>query len=104
MRVSWGQGQLSPDAAEILQDQIGLIESHIEGDNYEAKNRKGNHRRKTESINLEQVRELAKKDAKDLIDEFIVVAKAEALEVIGEKRDSVLIVKNHLEAGLGGVV
>ena len=99
-----GHQVLFPDAAEILQDQKRLIESHIEGDNYEAKNRKGNRRSNTESIDLEQVRESAKKGAKELIDEFVVVAKAEALETCGEKRDSVLLVKNHLEAELGEAV
>ena len=95
-----GHKVLFPDAAEILQDQIGRIESMIEGDSYDAKNRIGNRPSKTECIDLEQVRELAQKDAKELIDEFVVVAKAEALEVIGEKRGSVLFVKNHLEAEL----
>ncbi len=99
-----GHQVLFPDAAEILQDQKSLIESHIEGDNYEAKNRKRNRRSNTELIDLEQVRESAKKGSKELIDEFVVVAKAEALEICGEKRDSVLLVKNHLEAELGGVV
>lgn len=102
--IQSGHEVLFPDAAEILQDQKRLIESHIEGDNYEAKNPKGNRRSNTESIDLEQVRESAKNGAKELIDEFVVVAKAEALETCGEKRDLVLLVKNHLESELGGAV
>ncbi len=95
-----GHQVLFPDAAETLQDQISLIESIIEGDSYDAKHRIGDRRSKTECIDLERVKELAQKDAKDLIDEFVVMAKAEALEICGEKRDSVLLVKNHLESGL----
>ncbi len=44
-------------------------------------------------------RDSAQNDAITLIDEIGVMAKADALEICGEKRDSVLLVKNHL-AGL----
>jgi hypothetical protein len=37
-----------------------------------------------------------------MIDEIVVMAKAEALVICGENKGSALLVKNHLAAGLGG--
>ena len=97
-----GQQVLFPDSAETLTDVIGRIETLIEMDNHDIKTSSGKRSRKTAGVDLAQVEESAQEDGKILIDEIVVMGEAEALEICGERRDSVLLVRNHLDAALGG--
>ncbi len=97
-----GRPVLFPDAAETLQDLIGRIETLIEMDHQDVKTGNGKCRARTRIIDLYKIKELAQEDAKHLVGEIVVMAKAEALEICGENQDSALLVKNYLEAGLGG--
>ena len=97
-----GQQVLFPDSARTLQDLMGRIETLIEIGNHDIKAGKGTRRAKSGVIDLEKVKASAQQDAKAMIDEIVVMAKAEALVICGENKGSALLVKNHLAAGLGG--
>ena len=91
-----GRPVLFPDAAETLQDLIGRIETLIKMDNHDIKGGNGKCRAITRIIDLYKIKELAQEDAKHLIGEIVVMAKAEALEICGENRDSVVLIRKHL--------
>lgn len=71
----------------------------IEMDNNDIKGGNGKRRARTRIIDLCKIKELAREDGQRVVDEIVVMAKAEALEICGENRDSVVLVKQHL-AGL----
>ena len=93
-----GRPVLFPDAAKTLQDLIGRIETLIEMDNHDIKGGNGKRRARTRIIDLCKTKELAREDGQGVVDEIVVMAKAEALEICGENRDSVLLISKHLEA------
>ena len=43
-----------------------------------------------------KVKELAREDGTGVVDEIVVMAKAETLEICCEPRDSVVLIKKHL--------